>query len=149
VDSPSNPVPSESNSPPADSSDRTPPAREAASQPAGRMAIAAARVADELRCEDVVILDLRGLSPVTDFFVIATGTSNRQLRAVAEAIDEKAAAMGHRQYGRSGYEHAAWVLIDYVDIVVHLFDEPSRAYYDLELLWGDAPRFEWHAKPEE
>ncbi len=149
MDSPSNAVPSESNPPPADSGDRTPEARKAASRQAEHLTIAAARVADELRCEDVVILDLRGLSPVTDFFVIATGTSDRQLRAVADAVDEQAAAMGHKQYGRSGYEHATWVLTDYVDVVVHLFDEPSRTYYDLELLWGDAPRVEWHAAPED
>ena len=149
MDSPSNAVPPEPNSPPADSGERTPEARKAASQRAEHLAMAAARLADELRCEDVVILDLRGLSPVTDFFVIATGTSDRQLRAVGDAIDEQAASMGQKRYGRSGYEHAAWVLIDYVDVVVHLFDEPSRAYYDLELLWGDAPRVEWQAKSEE
>jgi len=148
VDSPSNPVPSESNSRPPGRGDRTAQPSKDARQPAEQLAIAAARVADELRCEDVVILDLRGLSPVTDFFLIATGTSDRQLRAIADAVDEQAATMGHKQYGRSGYEHAAWVLIDYVDVVVHLFDQPSRAYYDLELLWGDAPRVEWHAKSQ-
>jgi len=138
-------VPSESNSPASDRGKRTAQSSGAPSQQAEQLAVAAARVADELRCEDVIILDLRGLSPVTDFFVLATGTSDRQLRAVADAVDEQAAAMGHRQYGLSGYEHAAWILIDYVDVVVHLFDEPSRTYYDLELLWGDAPRVQWHA----
>ena len=102
-----------------------------------------ARVADENRAEDVVILDLRGISSVADFFVIATGTSDRQLRAIADQIDQDAKSMGHQRFGLSGYETASWVLVDFVDVVVHLFDASRRKYYDLELLWGDAPRIDW------
>ncbi len=102
-----------------------------------------ARIAEDNRAEDVVILDLRGLSSVTDFFVIATGTSDRQMRAIVEQIEEYGKRVGQRRFGLSGYDAATWVLADYVDVVVHLFDVPRRHYYDLELLWGDAPRIDW------
>lgn len=102
-----------------------------------------ARLAAENRAEDVVILDLRNLSAISDFFVIATGTSDRQMRAVADAVEEYGRGIGQRVFGRSGYENATWVLVDYVDVVLHLFDAQRRQYYDLELLWGDAPRVEW------
>jgi len=105
---------------------------------------AVAQIADDNRAEDVVILDLRGLSSVADFFVIATGTSDRQLRAIADQIEEYGQRVGQARYGLSGYEVATWILVDYVDVVIHLFDADHRQYYDLELLWGDAPRVTWH-----
>jgi len=107
-----------------------------------RLAIEMARTCAENRAYDVAILDLRGLSPVTDFFVVATGTSARQMRGAADHVRRAAAALGQRPFGSEGYE-TGWVLIDYVDVVVHLFSEASRSYYDLELLWGDAPRVDW------
>lgn len=107
------------------------------------LAAGVARVAAEQNCEDVVVLDLRGMSPVTDFFVIATGTSDRQIRAVADSIDEHAECQGHKRFGRSGQDLAQWLLLDYVDVVVHLFDAERRGYYDLELLWGDGRRVSW------
>jgi ribosome-associated protein len=103
----------------------------------------AARIAHENRAEDVVVLDLRGISPVADFFVIATGTSDRQMRAIADQIDEYGKRTGQPRFGSSGYESSTWILADYVDVVVHLFDSERRQYYDLELLWGDAPRVDW------
>jgi ribosome-associated protein len=103
----------------------------------------AACIASDLKGEDVVILDLRGLTSIADYFVIATGTSDRQLRAMADQIDQQGRAVGQKPYGISGYEHGTWVLVDFVDVVVHLFDEEHRSYYDLELLWGDAPRIDW------
>ena len=102
-----------------------------------------ARIAHDNKAEEVIVLDLRGISPVTDFTVITTGTSDRQMRAVADQGIEYAAKLGERPYGLSGYEGAAWILIDFVDVVFHIFAKPYRAYYDLELLWGDAPRIEW------
>jgi ribosome-associated protein len=102
-----------------------------------------ARLAADNRAEDVVILDLRELSAIADFFVIATGTSDRQMRAIADQVEEYGARIGQRVYGRSGYENATWLLVDYVDVVLHLFDAERREYYDLELLWGDAPRIDW------
>jgi ribosome-associated protein len=104
---------------------------------------ALARIADENHCDDVVILDLRGLSAVADFFLIGTGTSDRQMRAVVDQMEEYGRRVGQKRYGLSGYDSASWVLADYVDVVVHLFDPQKRGYYDLEMLWGDAPRVEW------
>jgi len=103
----------------------------------------AARIAEEMHAEEVLILDLRGLSSVADFFVIGTGTSDRQMRAIADEIEQYGRGVGQKPYGRSGYDSPTWLLIDYVDVVIHLFDPAKRHYYDLELLWGDAPRIEW------
>ena len=103
-------------------------------------AMAAAKVAKERHCSDIVILDLRGISPATNYFVIATGTSARQMRTVADEISDEARKMNIQRFGRAGYEQARWILLDYVDVVIHLFDEQYRDYFDLELLWGDAKR---------
>jgi len=83
------------------------------------------------------------MSSVADFFVIATATSDRQMRAIADHIEDYGRQVGQQPYGVSGYDSATWLLADYVDVVVHLFDPQRRRYYDLELLWGDAPRVEW------
>jgi ribosome-associated protein len=103
-------------------------------------ALAAAKVADERHCSDIVVLDLRGISPATDYFVIATGTSDRQMRTVADEINEAAREQQLMRFGRAGYEQGRWILLDFIDVVVHIFDEEYREYYDLELLWGDAKR---------
>jgi ribosome-associated protein len=108
-----------------------------------QFAIEVARIAHDNKSEDVIGLDLRGVSPVTDFVVIGTGTSDRQMRAVADRVVEYGKRMGERPFGVSGVETAAWILLDYIDVVFHLFSKPYRQYYDLELLWGDAPRIEW------
>lgn len=105
-----------------------------------------ARIADANRGEDVVILDLRGISSVADFFVIATATSDRQMRGIIDQVEEYGLRVGQNRYGLSGYDSSTWMLADYVDVVIHLFDPARRRYYDLELLWGDAPRLEW-ARP--
>ena len=104
---------------------------------------AMAQIADDNHAGEVVILDLRGLSSITDFFVIGTGTSDRQMRSIADQIEEYGKRIGESRYGLSGYEAATWILADYVDVVIHLFDPEKRHYYELELLWGDAPRVEW------
>ena len=103
-------------------------------------AVAAARVADGRHCSDIVVLDLKGKSPATDYFVIATGTSDRQMRAVADEICEAAKKQGLQRFGRAGYEQARWILLDFIDVVIHIFDSEYRDYYDLELLWGDAEK---------
>ena len=108
-----------------------------------QFAIEIARIAHDNKSEDLIAMDLRGISPVTDYTVICTGTSDRQMRAVADMIIEYGKKVGERPYGFCGQETAAWIVIDYVDVVVHIFDRPHRDYYDLELLWGDAPRVEW------
>ena len=111
-----------------------------ADRKAKAFALAAAKVAASRHCSDIVVLDLRGKSPATDYFVIATGTSDRQMRTVADEICEAAKKGGLQRFGRAGYEQARWILLDYIDVVIHIFDSEYRDYYDLELLWGDAKR---------
>jgi len=103
-------------------------------------ALEAAKVALERRCQDIVVLDLRDVSPATDYFVIATGTSDRQMRTVCDEISQTARNNGFERFGRAGYDQARWILLDFVDVVVHIFSHDYRDYYDLELLWGDAQR---------
>jgi ribosome-associated protein len=115
-------------------------ARRKPNKKAKEFAMAAARIAQERHCTDIVVLDLRGLSSATDYFVIATGTSERQMRTVADEVSEAGREQGFSRFGRAGYEQGRWILLDYVDVVVHLFDSEYRQFYDLELLWGDAER---------
>lgn len=106
-------------------------------------AIEAARIAAGLNCTDVAILDLKGVSPATDYFVIATGTSDRQMRTVADDVCEAGHKIGFNRFGRAGYEQGKWILLDFVDVVVHVFDKEYRGFYDLELLWGDAKQIKF------
>ena len=116
---------------------------------ARRLAVAMARVCAENRCRDVAVLDLRKLSPVTDFFVVATGTSARQMRAASRRVVEAGKELGDKPFGvegvdsSGGADDARWLLVDYVNVVVHVFTDESRTYYDLDLLWGDATRIDW------
>ena len=110
---------------------------------AKQFAIAAAKLAEERRCTDISIQDLRDISPATDYFLIMTGTSGRQMRTVADEINELARESGGQRFGRAGYEQGKWILLDYVDVVVHIFDAEYRDYYDLELLWGDAKKIDY------
>ena len=107
------------------------------------LAIEAARLASDSHCEDVIVLDLRGVSPVTDYFVIATGTSPRQMRSVADDIAVFGKSIGQPVWQKAGMDSSQWVLLDFVDLVVHLFDSQARGYYDLELMWGEAPHVKW------
>ena len=93
--------------------------------------------------DGTLLLDLRGLSGLTDFFVIGTGRSDRQMHAVLDHIADHARAVNRRAFGVTDTRASSWVLADYVDVVIHLFDEGHREYYDLDGLWGDAPRVEW------
>jgi ribosome-associated protein len=102
---------------------------------------AAARVADLNRGRDIAIIDLRELTPVFDYFVLATGSSRRQLHAIAEEIDQVLRKQfGDKRLGLEGYTDSRWILLDFGDVVVHLFDEETREYYDLERLWAGAKR---------
>ena len=96
------------------------------------------------RGRDISIIDLRQLTPVFDYFVLATGSSRRQLHAIAEEIDlVLRKEFGDKRLGREGYEESRWILLDFGDVVVHLFDEETREYYDLENLWAGAKRVEY------
>jgi ribosome-associated protein len=106
-------------------------------------AIEAARLAANTRCNNVAVLDVRGLCPVADFFVIATGTSARQMRTVIDEVQELADARGYSPIARSGYEGETWMLLDCVDVLVHVFEPGARHFYDLDGLWGDAKPVKW------
>jgi ribosome-associated protein len=98
-------------------------------------------VADLNRGRDIVILDLRDLTPVFDYFVLATGTSRRQLHAIAEEVDDVLKReFNDQRLGIEGYADSRWILLDYGDVVVHVFDEETRGYYDLENLWAGSKR---------
>ncbi len=103
------------------------------------LALAAAREAEDNRGQDVLVLDMRQQTAAFDFFVIGTGTSNRQLRAMSDAIDDVLQKQfGHRRLGLEGYQDSHWILLDYGSVIIHLFDEKQREYYRLEDLWAGA-----------
>jgi ribosome-associated protein len=110
---------------------------------AAERACLCARVASENKARDVVVLDLRGITPLFDYFVLATGTSRRQIHTVAEEIDAAMRGLGETRLGIEGYEASRWVVQDYGDVLVHVFDPDTRTYYALEDLWADAPRVDW------
>lgn len=105
------------------------------------LAMAAAQVARDNRGEDIVVLDLRELTPVFDYFVLATGTSRRQLHAISEEVDHRLEDdLKESRMGIEGYRESQWILLDYGSIVVHLFDSETRDFYAIEGLWTDAKR---------
>jgi ribosome-associated protein len=102
-----------------------------------------ARVAADNKARDVVVLDMRGITPLYDFFVLASGTSRRQIHTIAEEIDAGLREHGDQRLSIEGYEASKWVVQDYGDVVVHVFSPETREYYRLEELWDDAPRIDW------
>lgn len=103
-------------------------------------ALACARAAIDKKAENLKILDLSDVSGFTDYFVICSGTSDRQVQAIADSIDHTLGKQGHDALSVEGYAEGRWVLIDLGDVVVHVFLDALREYYDLENLWADAPR---------
>ncbi len=108
----------------------------------------AARLTLERKASDVVVLDLRGISSATDYFLLATGTSDTQVRAISDHVTRELRNEGTRPAHIEGGRDARWVLIDYIDFVVHVFHPEVRSFYQLEALWGDAPRHELAADGE-
>lgn len=103
-----------------------------------RMALAAVKAAAENRGQDILVIDLTQQTSMFDFFVIVTGSSRRQLHAVASEIDRVLRKeMGERRFSETGYDESRWIVQDFGSVVVHLFDEETRSYYDLESLWAD------------
>jgi ribosome-associated protein len=100
----------------------------------------AAAAIDDKKGLDIALLDVSKLLVITDLFVIATGTSRRHILTLAEETEAKLKEIGRRPLRREGVDDATWVLLDYGDVVVHVFDDATRSFYDLERLWGDAPR---------
>ena len=92
------------------------------------------------KAKDILLIDMRGVSEIADYFVICTGESDLQIKAIVDGVDEDVRkAIGERPWRTEGYDARQWVLLDYVDVVVHVFDRERRSYYNLERLWADAP----------
>lgn len=102
--------------------------------------VASLKAATSKKALDIVLLDLRGLSNITDYFLIISGNSDRHVQSIAEAILENMKKEGHRPLGIEGLTQGKWVLLDYNELVIHVFYEPIRRYYNIEGLWSDAPR---------
>jgi ribosome-associated protein len=102
----------------------------------------AVRAALDTKASDVVILDLRNTPAFTDFFVLCSGQSTRQVKAIVDAVEETLRAAKIRPAHVEGYDRAEWILMDYFTFIVHVFTPQTRAFYSLERLWGDAKRIE-------
>jgi ribosome-associated protein len=105
----------------------------------------AVRAAEGRKAQDLRTLDLRGLSSVTDYFVVCSGTSDTHVRAIAEAVRDELAGKGQRPYSSEGQQEGTWVLLDYVDFVIHVFHYEKRIFYGIEELWADAKPLLFHA----
>lgn len=101
--------------------------------------LTAVKAADDKRAEDIMVLNMKGISLIADYFVICHGNSDKQVQAIAREIREKAEEQGYNLKRMEGFDEARWVLIDIGDVVVHVFHKEERSYYNLERLWGDAP----------
>lgn len=104
-----------------------------------------AKICEEFRGKDTVVLDLTKITPIMDFFVINTGSNVRQMHALSDEVRVQMKARGHKPPATEGYEQSAWILQDWGDIVLHSFLPEARELYDLEGLWADAKRVDWRA----
>jgi len=98
------------------------------------------QIVEDKKAEDIIMLDIRSLSVIADYFVICTGTSERQVRALAREVDEQLGKQGITPLHLEGMTDARWVLLDYNAVIVHIFDPVTRDYYRLDKLWAEAPR---------
>lgn len=106
-------------------------------------AIELSRLSSELKCEQVVLIDVRGRNQLCEYLVIVSGTSDRQMKAVSDQLKAYGAQHGSPRWKRDRDTNGTWIAADFVDVVVHLFEPGQRAWYDLEGMWADAPRVEW------
>jgi ribosome-associated protein len=112
------------------------------------LACVAARAASDKQGEDVLVLDVRDLITITDYFVIASASSDRQVKTIAEEVERELKTRGVKPVRVEGAAAARWVLLDFVDLVVHVFHEQERDFYRLERLWVDAPHVDWEDHAE-
>jgi ribosome-associated protein len=98
------------------------------------------KLIDDKKGDDIVILDLRGISTIADYFVIASGNSDRQVVAIADHVEDELAKQGVYTKYKDGMKNGRWVVMDYIDILVHIFHKEERSYYNLERLWNDAKK---------
>ncbi len=106
-------------------------------------AVEAARLLEDRHCTDIRLLDLRGISQVCDFILIGSGTSDRQMRSVADEVSTLGKERGESRFRTNNDPASTWIIVDFIDLVVHLFEPSRRAYYDLEDLWSDAADVEF------
>jgi len=102
------------------------------------LALACAREAAEKKADDILVLDMRAISSIADYFVICSGSSTRQVKAIAESIVEEARGGGARCSHSEGWQDSYWIVLDFTDVIVHVFHTDARQYYRIERLWGDA-----------
>ncbi|MBA4119593.1 MAG: ribosome silencing factor [Isosphaera sp.] len=121
--------------------------RERQEAAARALAVAAAWSLHADKCQDVRVLDVRGLSSVADYYVLASGTSDRQMRGASDNAAELAGRLGHEVVRQDIDDRTTWVVLDCVDVLVHVFEPATRAHYDLETMWGDAKAVDWRAEP--
>ncbi len=107
-----------------------------------RKSLLCVKAAVEKKAFDLVLLEMKKVTSFTDYFLLCSGKSDRQVQAIAQAIEEELEKEGIRPLGQEGKTEGRWILMDYADVVVHIFLEPTRGFYDLEGLWIDAPRVE-------
>jgi ribosome-associated protein len=105
-------------------------------------ALQVSRLALEKKAYDLVLMEVRDLTSIADYFIICSGRSDRQVQSIAQGIEENLRALGVRPHSVEGVARGQWVLMDFSDVIVHIFYEPVREFYDLEGLWADAPRVE-------
>jgi len=103
-----------------------------------------AKVAEDYRGKETVVLDMTEITPIVDYFIISTSNSRRQMHAIAEEVDRIMSQHDSKRIGLEGYGESSWILQDYGDTALHVFTEESRALYELEHLWADAVRVDWH-----
>ena len=106
-------------------------------------AIDLARTVSDSKCSDVILLDVRGRSQVCDYIIIGSGTSQRQMRSAAQDAEDLGKARGQHPFRTNADEGSTWIVVDFVEIVIHLFEPDQRLYYDLELLHADGKRVDW------
>jgi ribosome-associated protein len=110
--------------------------------PARETALLVAAAGLDKKAEDILVFDVRGLSSYADYLVLMTADSDRQAGAIADHVDQALKQAGHTKVAVEGYETGSWIIVDYGDVVIHVMGRETRAFYDLEGLWADAPRLE-------
>ncbi len=113
---------------------------------ARRVAIAAARGLDEGKCEEIIVIDVRDVSQVTDYIVIGSGTSDRQMRTAIHKAEDAVKELGEDVFRSAKDPSSTWIVLDFIDVVVHVFEPGMRSHYDLEMLWGDGYRIDWKSE---
>jgi ribosome-associated protein len=108
-----------------------------------QLALLAAEVCEEKKAKDILVLDVRKITSISDYFIVCSTSNERQARAIAEDLRMRLKDLGKREMGVEGLEDARWVLQDFGDIVLHIFHESQREFYDIEGLWADAKQVRW------